>query len=470
MRKLLSVGALGTITTALIIGLVFLAGETGPDTANANHTVTVGLDLDPSGNTAISLGPTDDCLEVTASPFDDDGDTAIDEDPLDGLDNDGDTLFDEDPPGQLFDFDVFITDVGSHGDTSLLVFSMPLAFDGAVINIAAVDVYWFLQEGAGSVVLDTSDPGLPEDDGLYEVGAADTGSNNDAGTGVLARVTGVAVAPGVSALDIARLDLNGDTTLDRGPFLRGSDLSFIGDTDADTFFDGPVFGGTIAVDDSLACNPDWDGDTVLNDVDNCPNDANPVQEDMDSDGLGDVCDGDIDGDGFLNDKETFHASDPMDGASTVEVCDGLDNDGDTAVDEDGMDNDNDGLVDDPGPDSDGDTIVDCLDSDTDFDGDTIPDASDTDSDNDDFADDKENWMGTDIFDGCPDSTSDPALPPDMNNNTTVNIGDVIMYIPSILTTSGVDPGYDRRYDMTADLKVDIGDVLAAFLGRMLTTC
>jgi hypothetical protein len=39
------------------------------------------------------------CVEpIPAIPFDDDGDTVADEDPIDGLDNDGDSLIDEDPP------------------------------------------------------------------------------------------------------------------------------------------------------------------------------------------------------------------------------------------------------------------------------------------------------------------------------------------------------------------------------------
>ncbi|MCK5125727.1 MAG: thrombospondin type 3 repeat-containing protein [candidate division Zixibacteria bacterium] len=38
------------------------------------------------------------------------------------------------------------------------------------------------------------------------------------------------------------------------------------------------------------CNFDFDGDSVLNDNDNCPNFFNPAQEDLDIDSVGDVCD------------------------------------------------------------------------------------------------------------------------------------------------------------------------------------
>lgn len=50
----------------------------------------------------------------------------------------------------------------------------------------------------------------------------------------------------------------------------------------------------------IEINPDLDGDGSLNGVDNCPQIANPLQDDLDGDSLGDLCDPDIDGDGFNN--------------------------------------------------------------------------------------------------------------------------------------------------------------------------
>lgn len=54
--------------------------------------------------------------------------------------------------------------------------------------------------------------------------------------------------------------------------------------------------------DKVACefNNDYDCDGLDNYLDNCPNDYNPKQFDTDRDRVGDVCDGDIDGDGIAN--------------------------------------------------------------------------------------------------------------------------------------------------------------------------
>ena len=55
---------------------------------------------------------------------------------------------------------------------------------------------------------------------------------------------------------------------------------------------------------------DEDGDGDLNSADNCVSTANADQADLDADGQGDVCDDDIDGDGFPNGVETAVGSDP----------------------------------------------------------------------------------------------------------------------------------------------------------------
>lgn len=58
-------------------------------------------------------------------------------------------------------------------------------------------------------------------------------------------------------------------------------------------------------------NPDTDGDTVMDTIDNCPNDPNTDQSDVDGDLLGDVCDPDADNDGLLNTEEANYQTNPL---------------------------------------------------------------------------------------------------------------------------------------------------------------
>jgi uncharacterized protein (TIGR03382 family) len=86
-----------------------------------------------------------------------------------------------------------------------------------------------------------------------------------------------------------------------------------------------------------ACDEDLDGDDVPNTIDLCPVDFDPAQSDLDSDGIGDVCDEDLDGDGI---------SDVVDNCHLVPNPEQTDSDNDGLGDAcDPIDTDNDGIPD-----------------------------------------------------------------------------------------------------------------------------
>ena len=119
---------------------------------------------------------------------------------------------------------------------------------------------------------------------------------------------------------------------------------------------------------------DADSDGVNNDADNCPDDANPNQEDFDNDNMGDACDDDNDNDLVNNSDDAF----PFD------VNEQSDFDGDGIGDNADVDDDNDGLND----------TEDAFDNDanetTDTDEDGIGNNADADDDGDGIVDESDN--------------------------------------------------------------------------------
>jgi hypothetical protein len=65
---------------------------------------------------------------------------------------------------------------------------------------------------------------------------------------------------------------------------------------------------------------DADGDGVPDDLDNCPNVANPDQVDFDGDSVGDACDADDDNDGMLDGDDACPLEDPGDLDANVDGC------------------------------------------------------------------------------------------------------------------------------------------------------
>jgi len=406
----------------------------------------------------------------------------IDEDPIDGVDNDGDTKVDEDP------------------------------------------VDSFLSAGSGSNVIDMCGP-VPDTTGDYPAGALDIGSNHDSGSGVLVRLKLKAMAAGLSSLNATLVNLwdsegdfigdtNGDGYFD-GPILNGMIAvdQPCPDADGDTIPDAadncPLVAnpgqedgdsdGRGNVCDNCPTIANWDqadadADQVGNVCDNCPSVANPAQtntdagdqdgdtrlnedpfdsidndqdgkidEDPPGDAMGDACDADDDADGFLDTTEVYYNSNPLDLNSLVEVCDGLDNDRDTLIDE-GYDYNSNGVPDctEAGLDTDGDGLFNPTDPNDDDDGNPDPGF------NDGFEDVKEHWMGTDSLDACRDDVNDQAWPADTNNDTKANVLDILKFPPYLLTKLG-DANYNRRFDLNADKRVNVLDILK-MVPYLLTQC
>jgi YVTN family beta-propeller protein len=81
-----------------------------------------------------------------------------------------------------------------------------------------------------------------------------------------------------------------------------------------------------------------------------------------------------------------------------------------------------------------------------------------DGDYDGFADGEEVFVGTDATDNCPDNPDDDAWPPDINNDTAVNVLDLSSVGGAPFGKSSGQPGYSGRVDMNADGSINLLDL------------
>jgi len=209
MRMMLASAAL----TAMMLALAASAGGVlARGHGVAQEAVTIGVDVEPAGNTVTSLGPIDSCISVSS--------------------------------GDTFQVDLFVTDI-----VDLLAWEVYFSYDMTLIKITDRDVMMFQAANPDSQVFDLSE-GLPDLDGRYDIAAADIADPPalDSGSGVLARLTLEAIGSGVSPASLSPFDLNGDGTMDRGPLLRDFEGSPVGDVDEDKLFDGPIANAQIAID------------------------------------------------------------------------------------------------------------------------------------------------------------------------------------------------------------------------------
>lgn len=204
-RRLQRVAGVGLLLT--LAALATLAVGQGESAAQPPAPpTTMGFDADPTGNTPTSLGAIDACVSVAT--------------------------------GQSFDIDVFVTDVAPMAGWAAI-----FTFDGSIVRVVAVDVNLFLAAATGSAVGSLSDP-LPDSSGRYVVAGIDLGAESqESGSGVLGRLTLEAVGPGVSQLGLGE------------PELIDIDANYIGDTDGDDYFDGPMLNAEIRVDQSCPSEP-----------------------------------------------------------------------------------------------------------------------------------------------------------------------------------------------------------------------
>ena len=376
---------LGSALTAILVLFGGIGVARHSDTAEATGTLTVGLDMktlstDP-GTYGVNLPRFESCVDVKSNV------------------NSG-----------IFYIDLFVLN-----GTNLIALSQGnLSFTAGKMQIMNADFKQFYGTGASVYNYSTNHVGDGSTDGInpavsngsFNANGVDQSGLLHSGSGVLVRIRAQAFSTGANVIDFR---INNDPAQTHGITLtadNGGVISRPGDTNGDTFYDGPFINiiSKIAVDQTA----DTDGDAVSNTCDNCPTtDNGPAevnilhvgnQDDQDGDGVGDACDPDVDGDGINNGPDNYpYCYNPTQ---------------------------------DPAPcaDTDGDGIINTADNcptvsnsnQLNTDGDSMGNACDPDDDNDGVNDGSDNcplvanpsqanWNGNALGDACEDSDGDGLM-------------------------------------------------------------
>ena len=209
-----------------------------PGDLRAEETTVLHVDLKTDGNTATSLGNSDNCISI-------------------GM-------------GDTFTIDLTVEDV-----TTLSAWEVYFVYDRSIIEIVDRELRMFLVAEEGSRPLNASES-LPDRDNLFRVAEADlsTPPKAESGSGVLARLTLLAKSKGRTFAGVPSLDLNDDGDLDFGPRLFAPGGRLIADADGDGLFDEPSPPTQIAValpcDEALQPPPPDFGPPNVDGEDNSP--------------------------------------------------------------------------------------------------------------------------------------------------------------------------------------------------------
>lgn len=138
----------------------------------------LAFDMDTTGNTATSLGPTEDCTSVAG-------------------------------PGDTIVVDAIVDQIPANG---ILGFGGDILYDPVVVKVTAYD-YSYLLAAAGPMIPFVLNDPLPDTDGDFRVDVGDLSQNIETGPGVLLRITFQAVGDGTSVISFDDVS-GGDGTPD----------------------------------------------------------------------------------------------------------------------------------------------------------------------------------------------------------------------------------------------------------------